>query len=141
MNTLSIIQKNRSIIIQTIFTLVFVSLILVPLLVNGQERLVDCGREDPTDCNFQALVATANRIINFIITIAGSFAAILFAYAGFMYLTAQGDTGKISQAHNIFKSVLVGFVVILVAWLIVYTLLNTLLHPSRVGKVLQFFQN
>lgn len=91
-------------------------------------------------CDFNAFLETANKLIEMIIYLAASGAALLFAYAGFLYITAQGETGKISAAHAIFKNVAVGFIVILLAWLFVKLILDILLDPSKAGEVKSLLQ-
>ena len=87
-------------------------------------QLVPCKG---TDCDFNALVKLFNRIINFILYVSIPLAAVSFSYAGYLYISASGDTGKIESAHEIFKKVLIGFIFIISAWLIVYTITNSLL--------------
>ncbi len=71
-------------------------------------------------CDWNDLITLGNNLINFLLTISVSLAAISFAYAGFLYMTAGGDTGKISKAHEILWKVVIGIVVSLGAWLIVH---------------------
>ena len=75
-------------------------------------------------CTFNSLVQLVDNIIDFIITISVSVSAIMFAYAGFLYLS--GNPGKIKQAHGIFKNVAIGLIFILGAWLIVKAILTGL---------------
>jgi len=77
--------------------------------------------------------------MKFLIFISIPIATLLFSYAGFLYVTAGGNTGKIQKAHDIFKDVAVGFLIVLSAWLIVNTIVSplisdnyeTLLEPVR----------
>lgn len=120
--------------IQHVLFSVFVSVIFItPLLVFGSEHggLVPCKGID--DCNFNHLIILVKNIINFLIIVAAPLAAIMFVYAGWLYMTAQGDSGKVSQAHDIFRTVFLGFIFILGAWLAVYTISKALL-----GDELQF---
>lgn len=71
------------------------------------------------NCDFGSLIQLANNIINFIITISVSASAIMFAYAGFLYMSSQGNSGQVEKAHSIFKNVALGLVFVLGAWLIV----------------------
>lgn len=87
-------------------------------------QLVPCKG---ADCDFNALVVLFNRVINFILYVSIPLAAVSFSYAGYLYISASGDTGKIESAHEIFKKVLIGFIFIISAWLIVYTITNALL--------------
>ncbi len=85
--------------------------------------LVPC---DGPDCNLGSLATGVNNLLKFIINITVTGAALLFAWAGFQYMTAQGDEGKIKQAHSIFWKVFVGLIIVLAAWLVVSTILKVL---------------
>jgi hypothetical protein len=72
-------------------------------------------------CNFQGLMIQVQHLINIMITV-GVFAAIIgFSYAGYLYIT--GVPGNITKAHEIFKKVGIGFIIMLSAWFIVYQIL------------------
>ncbi len=90
-------------------------------------QLVPCNG---VNCDFNALMKLVNRVISFILYVSIPLAAISFSYAGYLYLSAAGDTGKIESAHEIFKKVLIGFIFILSAWLIVYAITNSLLDSD-----------
>lgn len=91
---------------------------------NNGFQLVPCSG---VDCDFNALMELANRIISFILYISIPLAAISFSYAGYLYLSAAGDPSKIESAHKIFGNVLKGFIFVLSGWLIVYTITSALL--------------
>lgn len=89
------------------------------------QLVLDCA--NPFDCNFDYLMAVVAQVVDFAILIAAPLAAIAFMWAGVLYFTAMGgDTGKITKAHHIFTSVLIGFILVLAAWLIVKVIVNTL---------------
>jgi hypothetical protein len=96
--------------------------------------LVPCGTEkDPitkkilNKCTYDHIFELINNVINFILYIlAIPIAAIMFAYAGFLYLTSGGDTGKVSKATSIFGDVAMGLVFVAGAWLIIKTVLSIL---------------
>ena len=99
--------------------------------------LVTCGRGTGTadkpaalDCNFAALMNMINVIIRYMIFISLPLAAIAFAIAGWIYLSAGGDTGKVKKAKQIFISVGTGFALILSAWLIFQYIANTFLSTK-----------
>ncbi|MFA5714599.1 MAG: pilin [Candidatus Paceibacterota bacterium] len=54
-------------------------------------------------------------IINWIINIALVLAPLIIVYGGFVYMTATGDTNKISQGKNIILYAVIGFIVALLA--------------------------
>ena len=72
-----------------------------------------------TECGICELGQLAQNILNAGIYIAVFLSAILFAYAGWQYLTAGGEPGKAGEAKKIFWNVGVGLILILAAWLIV----------------------
>ncbi|MCK4918577.1 MAG: hypothetical protein KAS02_02225 [Candidatus Pacebacteria bacterium] len=113
-------------------TYIFIlGIILIPSFVKADwilgSQLVPCNPtigEDGTmtKCGFGDLVQLANNLIDFIIYISVSVSAIMFAYAGFLYITSS-TSGNIEKAHSIFKSVGIGLIFILGAWLIVKAVL------------------
>ncbi len=56
------------------------------------------------------------------IALAIPLSAVAFAWAGFIYITAAGSEEKIKRAHSIFWKVAIGFLLVLGAWLIVFTI-------------------
>jgi hypothetical protein len=79
-------------------------------------------------CDFAALMKLINNVINFILfAMAIPVAAIMFAYAGFLLVTAGGEAaGARTKAKNIFINVVIGLILALAAWLIVKLILSTL---------------
>lgn len=82
------------------------------------------------DCTFNDVIKTIDNVIDFLVKIAIPIAMILFAYAGFLYLTAGGKTGQIQKAHGIFTDVFIGFVITISAWLIVNTIVSPLISDD-----------
>lgn len=74
-------------------------------------------------CDLEHLVIVVNKIFEWLFIFTTSIATIMFAFAGFLYVTAQGDTNQISRATGIFKNVLIGFVIIILSFLLVKELL------------------
>ena len=101
-----------------------VSFLVLGTSVALAEGLVPCEGAD--DCNFAKLIEMANKVIKELILLGTSVFAIMFIYAGFQYLTAAGDTGKISSAHKVFTSALYGFIIMLSAWLLISFILTSL---------------
>jgi hypothetical protein len=86
----------------------------------------------PDSCNQRGgcqsvcdIAQLAQNVLNDGIFIAVVLSAILFAYAGFQYVTAGGNEGKTGNAKKLFTDVIIGLVIILAAWLIVDTIMKT----------------
>lgn len=125
-------MKSAVIFLSTIMILIgslSPSLAFAHDIPGGEEHshIVQCT----DDCGYNDLIALIRDIIDFIIKIAVIAAPILFAWAGFLYVTAAGNTGKIAKAHTIFKDVFIGFMIILVAWLVVNTIVGELLNTDE----------
>ena len=98
-------------------------LILATLLfpsLAGATGLVVCGNVVTDPCTFDKLIEQVRVVINFLIfQVAAPLAAVMFAYAGFVYVTNRGSESQIKQAHEIFGNVFIGLVIALSAWLVI----------------------
>ncbi len=102
--------------------IVFLGMATLPLLTFAAilpDRLISCNGTKESPCDFKALIQLVQNIINFLVYMSAPVAAVAFAWAGVLYLTAAGDEGKIGKAHAIFTDVLIGLGIVLSAWLIV----------------------
>ncbi len=109
-------------------------LLLLPLLfvpfalfaADTSSGLVVCGNgPGAAQCTFADAVNEVKVIINFLLfKIAAPLAAVMFAYAGFLYVTNGGNESKIKEAHEIFWNVFIGLVIALSAWLLVNFILT-----------------
>ena len=99
--------------------------------VVASSSLVPCdgGAEQP--CHFTDLIFLVNNVIQFLLYLILPIAAIIFVYVGFLFLTSGGSTEVKSQAKGIFKKAVIGLLFVLAAWLIVKTILITLLAPGE----------
>lgn len=76
------------------------------------------------DCDFDMVMALINNIINFaLVTLATPLFAIIIIYAGYLYLTASGNSGNISTAKKILQNAIIGYIIALAAWIIVKSIL------------------
>ncbi len=81
-------------------------------------------------CTLCDLTTLAQNVLNTGIYITVFLAAVLFAWAGGLYLTNNGDTHKVHRATETFTNVAVGLIIILSAWLIVSALMHVLAGSS-----------
>lgn len=79
-------------------------------------------------CNFNYFMALLNSIIRFLLfVIATPLVALIIMYTGYLYLTAGGSAGQTEKAKHILFNVVVGYIIALAAWLIVNTIVSSLL--------------
>lgn len=115
------------------------AILFVPSIVFGgsvsipSQIVPNCG----VNCGWLELVGLAKNILDFMIYLSVPIAAIAFMYAGWLYLSARGNTGQISKAHGIFLNVVIGLIIVLVAWGVVDLIIDSLLKPGSYVEVLK----
>jgi hypothetical protein len=76
-------------------------------------------------CDFNYLMTLINNIINFLLFyMATPLVVIILCYAGFNLITSGGSSESITKAKHMIKNVIVGYIIALVAWLIVHAILK-----------------
>lgn len=114
--------------IAILFTIVFFVVPSVALAVNALPgQIVPASCNQVGGCQSVCDIATvAQNILNTGIYIAVFLSAVLFAWAGWLYLTNVANSGQHSRAIEVFQNVAIGLVIILAGWLVVDTLMRTL---------------
>lgn len=92
------------------------------------DKIVPCNG---IDCKCEHLVQLAQNLINGGIFLSIFLAALLFAYAGWLYMSNEA-IGQKDKAKKLFGNVAIGLIVIMVAWLVVDTLMSSLLKDNIV---------
>jgi hypothetical protein len=116
---------------QILSFLVIIGFCLLVIHPANAQSLVQCGTGDSPDaansCGFNEFIQLIQRVMNFLLfVVAVPFAAISFAWAGWLYLSAAGNEGNVKKAHEIFGSVALGLCIALAAWLIVRAIISGL---------------
>jgi hypothetical protein len=85
------------------------------VVTDGEE-----GRQ--RECNFDALMLMVNSIVQWIFMLTIPIFIILLAYSGFLYMTPS--PGNREKSNKMLWAALKGFVIMLIAWFAISTLLN-----------------
>ena len=95
-----------------------------PLVMAAQSNtgLIPCTG---TDCNQCHLVQLADNVIGWLIMFLTVVAVIALVIAGFKLVASGGNSSALQAAKETFINILIGFILVLAAWLIVDTLLKT----------------
>lgn len=105
-------------------------------LIKGNLSADDyCWTDNGSGC-IESVFGLFGDLVEVLISIASILAAMFIMYAGWLYLSSAGDESKVSEAKKVFKNVGVGFLLLLCAWLIVVSILESLGAKSW---LLQFF--
>lgn len=133
--------------IKNIYIYAFITLLCVPFFVSAQtptklaepkgagadSALVTCGAGDDI-CDVNDINKLLMDILKLIFMFAGFIVAGMFMYAGFLLITAAGNTGQIQKAKDIFRRVVIGFLIMFLSYIVVKNLLQNI-------DALQFFKN
>jgi hypothetical protein len=123
-------HKTKNFLIRNCLFIIVLALLVVPILSFAADTpLVPCGTSaHPAPCGFNDLMTLVNTVIHFILfDMVVPIAAIMCAYAGFLMVTAGGDSaGARKKAKDIFFKAIVGLIIAIAAWLIISTILAIL---------------
>ncbi|MFM2381785.1 MAG: hypothetical protein RLZZ76_552 [Candidatus Parcubacteria bacterium] len=93
------------------------------------EGLVPCG-EVGNPCNACDAIVMVDGLLSFLFTLLAFLAVIVMMYAGAKLVMSQGNSHEWEEAKGMLTNVIVGFVIVLAAWLVVDTLMKMLLDPD-----------
>lgn len=118
-------------------------IILLSLLsfnsVQAVDPIVQCGTSTTADCTTCDFVAMVKRIIDMIIYLLTPVAATaFFIYAGFLMLLSGANPGLFGQAKKIFTQTIYGVVIVLLAWVITNTFIQTFGPPNSADSWFEF---
>lgn len=88
--------------------------------------LVPCGDSAADECTLSDLIGLGQNIINFLIYIGVFIGVLMIAWAGATLLLSQGNESAMEKAKSRIWNVVIGFVIILLAYLIINTILFVL---------------
>ncbi len=114
----------------TLFTLA--TFFIMPGLSFAQEpQLVPASCvSDVRACDFCALLQMAKNIIDLLFKILVIAAVILIVWAGIKLVTSAGNTHALEDAKSMVTNVIIGFVIVMAAWLIVDTIFKMLVKDT-----------
>lgn len=90
----------------------------LPLISSARTQIVP-EKCDDGSCGLKDLFNILDKVLEWSMIFTTTIATIMFVYAGFLYITSQGDSSQVSKATGIFKNVAIGFVIILTALFLV----------------------
>lgn len=99
---------------------------MVPGTASNDAGIISCGRSGRPMCTICDIIAGMNTIIQYLIKISIGLALAVMTIAGIIYIVSAGDTGIIGTAKSAMKNAVIGFFVVLGAWVIVNTLITSL---------------
>ncbi|MCK4918864.1 MAG: hypothetical protein KAS01_00590 [Candidatus Pacebacteria bacterium] len=110
--------------------------------VSGSAGLIPCGKscddpdtawEEDQACTLCHGILMSQLIIEFLVKLAGIAAMIAIAIGGFLYMFAAGKQGAIDTAKSMIKNVLIGFIIVFIAWALIDTVLTMFGYIDPIG--------
>lgn len=90
------------------------------------DGIVKCGSTGQAMCNLCYLVKGLNDIVQYIMKIAIGVALLAIVIGGVMYVVSAGDPGMIQTAKTTMKNAVIGFIIILSAFVIINTTIQVI---------------
>ncbi|MFZ1987988.1 MAG: pilin [Minisyncoccia bacterium] len=113
-----------------LFLAIVASISFFPNVASAQSFFGPIISEECAACEYGAgwgcVLETVGNVINLGLTLAISFAVLLIAYAGFLWVTNPANPENLSKGKTILKNAVIGLVIALGAWVIVNTILLAL---------------
>ncbi len=102
----------------TLTTIVLLSVFLMPMISFAQMGQLDDVAQKSGLKGDASLMDIIANIINTILGLVGIILLILFIYAGFLWMTAGGDSDQIKKAKDILKNAVIGVIIIVLSYAI-----------------------
>ncbi len=106
------------------FSLITLTLFLLTTSIT-YAGIVPCGGTGQTMCRACDFVAMAQKIMEWFVLVSASIVALMFAFGGMKMVMSAGNTGAVSEGKEMMTNSVIGFLILLGAWLIINTVLMT----------------
>ena len=105
-------------------------------------QLVNCGRTGQTDCQVNDLIFIVERIINFLLSWAWIVSIFYIMWAGYNMMFSAGDSEALQTAKDKFRHAVIGFVLIMVSYILVNWIVSLFSGPSEARSgAFDFYRN
>ena len=103
-----------------LLSVLFMALVILPAIQVGAQ-----GTDDPLNIKNVDVGLTANDtspvtlvtdLVKIVLGLMGLVAVIIVLYAGFIWMTAQGDEDKVKKAKDMLKNGVIGLIIIVLAY-------------------------
>ena len=95
---------------------------------------IPCGRGEAM-CSFNDLFVLINNIVKFfLVYLLLPFIIILIVYSGFLFMFSGSNEEMRTKGKKIFKNIVIGILLILCSWFIIYTLFKAFGYDTSRGK-------
>lgn len=97
---------------------VMVCIFIVPVSVGAAGLVPACGGAGEPPCQACHVVVLVNNVVGWLVMILGVIAAILIVVAGARLVTSAGNSSAKEEAKSSMTNLLIGYLIVLAAWLV-----------------------
>jgi len=117
-----------------VFTILLVAIIVTALFPSvSQAALVPCGKSEEAMCTLCDFIVGIKGLVDYGFKIMVVVALAMLIISGVVYVISAGNEGMMTTAKSLLKNVLIGFSIILGAWLIINTAMWVMGTKSDLG--------
>ncbi|MFH1838297.1 MAG: pilin [Candidatus Kuenenbacteria bacterium] len=120
--------------------LFILSFVFIPIYANAAESifgtLPGCFDSPPTECSICDIIRMVVGLAKYILGFIGALALLLFIWGGFGLIISAGNEEKVKKNKGILIGTLVGILIILAAWQMVWVVLVTLIPNTSTTVML-----
>lgn len=114
----------------TVVTLV----LMTPSFVFGQGLVPQCSRGEGSEpCQFCHVVELINNVVAWLVGVLGIIAALIIMYAGFLMVASGGNASAKEKAKGFIVNIVIGYVLVLGAWILIDTGFRALIGGQSYG--------
>lgn len=95
--------------------------------------LVPCGGPDEEPCQMCHVADLVNGGVDWLVTVLTLLLTLVIAYAGFLLVTSAGNTSAMEKAKSMFTNSIIGFAIVLAAWLLIDYGMKMLMKDGEAG--------
>lgn len=92
--------------------------------------LIVCQGTKESPCTYESLIELVKVLIHDMVVISTLLAVITFIWVGIKLLGSGGNESAMTEAKKMLWKVVIGYLWILAAWLVVYTITSVLLNDG-----------
>jgi len=127
-------KKMNKVLKQVLILVCLIAVLILPYFVFAQgDTMEDVLREVGDEGGYETSVdqysasAIAGTVVKAFLGLLGIFFIILILYAGYNWMTAQGEEEKINKAKDTIKTAIIGLVIVVGAWSIYVFIIGKLI--------------
>lgn len=98
---------------------VMACLFVLPMMAGAADLVPECGGEGQPACQACYAVELVNNVVSWLVMILGVIAAILIVAAGARLVTSGGNASAKEQAKSSMTNLIIGYLIVLSAWLVI----------------------